>query len=127
MRHVTTENIGDMTVVECEGKIAHRTALELREAIVQQNKARVLVLDLSEARVVEGDAMGVLVSLQYWAQQHGIQFKVFNPSSFVRHQLEHASSMHGFEIASLPEVMGLLMQAEYQSERLKDDEYTSAA
>ena len=114
MRHIITEKIGDMAVIECEGRIAHNTALELREAVVAQNKARVLILDLSEVNTVEGDAMGMLVSLQYWAQQRGIQLKVFNPSSSVRHQLERASSMHAFEIASLPEVMGLLIQAENQ-------------
>ena len=118
MRHVITENIGDMAVVECEGRIAHNTALELRDAIIAQSKARVLVLDLSEVNAVEGDGLGVLVSLQYWAQQRGIQFKVFNPSNSVRHRLEHASSMHGFEIASLPEVMGLLIQAENKSTRI---------
>jgi anti-anti-sigma factor len=118
MQHITTENIGDMAVIECEGRIAHKTALELREAIIAQVKARVLVLDLSEVNSVEGDGLGVLVSLQYWAQQRGIQFKVFNPSNSVRYRLERASSMHGFEIASLPEVMGLLIQAENQGARL---------
>ena len=119
MRHVITENIGDMAVIECEGRIAHKTALELREAIIAQSQARVMILDLSEVNAVEGDGLGVLVSLQHWTQQHGIQFKVFNPSNSVRYRLEHASSMHGFEIASLPEVMGLLIQAENKSARLQ--------
>jgi anti-anti-sigma factor len=119
MRHIMIENIGDMAVIECEGRIAHSTALELREAIVAQDKARVLILDLSEVNTVDGDGLGALVSLQYWAQQRGIQLKVFNPSNSVRHQLEHASSMRAFEIASLPEVMGLLIQAENQSSRAK--------
>jgi hypothetical protein len=56
----------------------------------------------------------MLVFLQYWAQQRDIQFKVFNPSYSVRYRLEQASSAHEIEIASLPEVMALLMQAENQ-------------
>jgi anti-anti-sigma regulatory factor len=117
MPHIMIENIGDMAVIECEGRIADSTTLELRNAIVAQNKARVLILDLSEVNTVDGDGLGMLVSLHYWAQQRGIQLKVFNPSSSVRHQLERASSMRAFEIASLPEVMGLLIQAENQSSR----------
>jgi len=127
MRHIITENIGDMAVIECEGRIAHSTALELREAIVAQNKARVLILDLSEVNTVDGDGLGTLVSLQYWAQQRGIKLKVFNPSSSVRYQLERASSMRAFEIASLPEVMGLLIQAENQCSRVKANTDTKPA
>ena len=129
MRHIITENIGDMAVIECEGRIAHSTALELREAIVaqNQNKVRVLILDLSEVNTVDGDGLGMLVSLQYWAQQRGIEMKMFNPSNSVRYQLERASSMRAFEIASLPEVMGLLIQAENQSSRAKANTDTKPA
>ena len=115
MLRVSTENIGDMAVIECEGKIAHDDAFALRDAVLAQDRAHVLVLDLSEVNAIEDGSLGTLVSLQYWTQQHGIQFKVFNPSYSVRYRLEQAHSMHEFEIASLPEVMGLLMQAQNQA------------
>ena len=115
MLRVSTENIGDMAVIECEGKIAHDDAFALRDAVITQNSAHVLVLDLSEVNAIEGAGLGMLVSLQYWAQQHSVQFKVFNPSYSVRYRLEQVRSMHEFEIASLPEVMGLLMQAQNQA------------
>ena len=115
MLRVSTENIGDMAVIECEGKIAADDALALRDAVFTQESAHVLVLDLSEVNAIEGAGVGMLVSLQYWAHQRGIQFQVFNPTYSVRYRLEQARSMYEFEIASLPEVMGLLMQAQNQT------------
>ena len=114
MLQVITENIGNMAVVECKGRIACDEASELRAAVIAQKRTRMLILDFSEVNAIEAPGVGMLASLQYWAQQHDIQFKVFNPSYSVRYRLEQASSMHEIEIASLPEVMGLLMQAENQ-------------
>jgi len=115
MLRISTENIGDMVVIECEGKISHNDAFALRDTVLAQDIVHVLVLDLSEVNAVEGAGLDIMVSLQYWAQRHNIQFKVFNPSYSVRYRLEQARSMHAFEIASLPEVMGLLMQAQNQA------------
>jgi anti-anti-sigma regulatory factor len=111
MLRVSAENIGDVVVIECEGKIAQDEGLMLRDAVIAQDSAHVLVLDFSRVNAIESTGLGILVSLQYWAQRHDIQFKVFNPTYSVRHRLGQASSMHELEIASLPEVMGLLMLA----------------
>ena len=127
MLQVHTENIGDMAVIECEGRIARNQAFALRDAVIAQNAARIVVVDFSAVNVLERGGVGMLVSLQFWAQQHGIQFKVFNPSSSVRHRLEQASSMQEFAIASLPEVMGMLIEAEDQVARLKADAHFQAA
>jgi len=84
-------------------------------------------LDLTEVNALERSGLGMLVSLQFWAQQHGIQFKVFNPSSSVRHRLEQLSSMQEFAIASLPEVMNMIIQAQDQSASLKQDSHFKTA
>ena len=115
MLQVITENIGNMSVIECKGRIAFDEASELRAAVIGQSRTRMLILDFSEVNAIEGPGVGVLVSLQNWAMQRDIRLKVFNPSYSVRHRLEQASSMHEIEIASLPEVMGLLVQARYQT------------
>ena len=114
MLQVITENIGDMSVIECKGRITCDEAPDLRAAVIAQKRTRMLILDFSEVNAIEGPGVGMLVSLQNWAQQHDIRFKVFNPSYSVRHRLEQASSMHEIEIASSPEVMGLLVQAKYK-------------
>ena len=127
MLEIHTDNIGDMAVIECVGRIAHAQSFALREAVTRQNEARTLVLDLTEVNALERSGLGMLVSLQFWAQQHGIQFKVFNPSSSVRHRLEQLSSMQEFAIASLPEVMNMMIQAQDQSASLKQDSHLKTA
>jgi hypothetical protein len=43
------ENIGEMAVIECEGRIVRsEAAIELRKAVHLQSDARIIVLDLSE-------------------------------------------------------------------------------
>src|SRR5437899_11340710 len=77
-----------------------------------QTEARIVVLDLSEVYVLGGGGLGMLVYLQQWTRDHGIQFKLFNPSTSVRERLEHASSMSAFDIATLHEMMALLGRAD---------------
>jgi len=113
MCDIHIEKIGNMTVVECQGRIARSdAAFRLRDAVISQTDAEIVVLDLSELYALEGGALGILVFLQRWAQNHDIQLKVFNPSCSVRETLELASTITEFEIATLHEMMALLAQAE---------------
>ena len=113
MLSVHIENIGDLAVIECEGRIVRsEAAFELRKAVNLQSDARIIVLDLSEVSAIEGGGLGMLVHLQRWAYAHDIRFKLFNPRQSVRHRLERASSIGEFDIASLDEMMALLGHAE---------------
>ena len=113
MLTVYMENIGDMAVIECEGRIVQsEDALKLRKAVNLQADARTIVLDLSEVSAVAGGGLGMLVFLQRWAQDHDIRLKLFNPRESVRNMLEHASSMRDFDIATLDEMMALLAIAD---------------
>ena len=113
MPNVHIDNVGDMAVVECEGRfVRDDAAFKLRDAVTSQAAARVVVLDLTEVKTIGGGVMGMLVFLQRWAYDRDIRFKLFNPSRFVREKLEHASSMAAFEIAGLDEMMALLGQAD---------------
>ena len=61
MLNVTVENIGELAVVECEGKIVQReAALKLREAVTSQTGARIVVLELSEVDAIEGGGSACL-------------------------------------------------------------------
>src|SRR5437867_10397316 len=85
MFSIHTDKIGDMAVVECEGRIVRSdAAFKLRDAVTSQTDANVVVLDLSEVYAVEGGGLGMLVFLQRWAQDHDVQLKLFNPSRSVR-------------------------------------------
>ena len=109
MQGIHIENIGDIAIVECEDRIVRsETALKLRDAVTSQRDARILVLDLSEVRAIEGGGLGMLLFLQRWAHEHDIRLKLFNPTNSVRYSLERANSMLQFDIATLEEMMALL-------------------
>src|ERR1700723_2358329 len=101
MLSVYIDNIGEMAVIECAGRIARSDAVfRLRDAVKSQSEARIIVLDLSEVPLLEGGALGMLVFLQRWAQDHHIRLKLFNPRQAVRDRLEQVSSMQAFDIAT---------------------------
>jgi anti-anti-sigma regulatory factor len=107
MLTVNIDKIGDLSVVECEGRIVQaEVALKLRDVVTSQKDARVVVVDLSEVRALEGGGLGVLVFLQRWARDHDIQFKLFNPSACVRERLDLVSILSDFDIATFDEMMG---------------------
>ena len=50
MLKLSIENIGDLAIIECEGKIARsESAFKLRDAVTSQNDAHTVVIELSEA------------------------------------------------------------------------------
>ncbi len=113
MLSVHTENVGEIAVIECEGRIVRsEDAFELRKAVHLQSDARVIVLDLSEVAVIAGGGLGMLMFLQRWAHDHDIRLKLFNPRQYVRDRLQQPSSMQEFDIATLDEMMSLLACAD---------------
>jgi anti-anti-sigma factor len=105
---VHSEEVGDVVVIQCKGRIVRSdAAFVLRDAVTQQRDARIIVLDLSEVESLEGGGLGMLVFLQRWTRDNGIQFKLFGPSHPVRKSLERASATSGFEITSVKEVLSL--------------------
>jgi len=114
MLTVHIENIGDMAIIECEGRIVRsEAAFKLRKAVTSQDDVRTIVLDLTEVYAIEGGGLGMLGVLQKWAIDQGIQLKLYNLTSSVRNRLEHNDWMR-FDIASFEEVMALLARADTQ-------------
>jgi anti-anti-sigma regulatory factor len=112
MLNITVENIGELAVVECEGRIVqNEAAYKLRKAVISQIDARIVVLELSEVNAIEGGGLDMLVSLQRWARDHKIRFLLFNPSKSVRNGLKRARSISEFYIPSMEEMMALLAYA----------------
>jgi len=107
------ERIGELAVVECEGRVVRiEAAVKLREAVTSLRNARIIVLDLSEVRAIEGAGVGMLLFLQRWAYGHDIQFKLFNPSRSVRDRLELVNAIAELDIATFHEMMELLANAD---------------
>jgi anti-anti-sigma regulatory factor len=109
MLNVAVENIGEMAVVECEGRLIHsESAHKLREAVTLQTDARIVILDLSAVSAVGGVGFDMLVFLRRWAQEHNIRFLVFDPSKSVQSKLNRARSSAEFYIPSFEEMMAIL-------------------
>jgi anti-anti-sigma regulatory factor len=102
-----------LRVVECDGRIVRsEAAFALRDSVVSQSDARVIVLDLSEVNALEGGGLGMLIFLQRWAQDHPIDLKLFNRRSSVRARLERTNVPKELEIVGLEDVVDLLARAE---------------
>src|SRR5664279_2760978 len=87
MLNVTVENIGELAVVECEGRLVQgEAAFKLREAVTSQRDARIVVINLSDVDTIEGGGLGMLVFLQRWARDHNIRFLLSDPSESVRNR-----------------------------------------
>jgi anti-anti-sigma regulatory factor len=109
MLDLQIEKIGDLAVVECEGRIVRsEAAFTLRDAVTSLRNARIIVLDLSEVRAIEDCGLGMLLFLQRWAYGHDLHFKLFNPTRSVRDRLELVNSIAELDIATLHEMMELL-------------------
>jgi len=109
MLNLTVEKIGQVAVLHCEGRIVQSdAAFRLRDAVTQQRRSSVVLLDLSGVKALEGGGLGMLLFLQMWTRAHGIQFKVFDPPTGIRQSLERISSAAAVEIAGTGEVLSLL-------------------
>jgi len=108
MFSLAIESVADVAVIRCEGRIVRSdAAYRLRDAVVSQIDSRAIVLDLTDVQAVEGGGLGMLVFLQRWTQDYGIQFKLFNPSRQVREKLKRAASNLELDIASFHSVVAL--------------------
>ncbi len=105
--------LGDLAVVECEGRIVRSNAVfRLRDAVMSQAAARIIVLDLSQVDAIGGGGVGMLMFLQRWACDHDIRLKLYSPSRSVVDGLERYSSIRTFEIPNHREMMTILANAD---------------
>jgi anti-anti-sigma regulatory factor len=114
MLAICVENFTDLAVVECRGRIIHSDAVfKLRDTVQSQDDARVIAVDLSEVKAIGGGGLGMLVFLEHWARENGIQLKLFSPSEQVMEALGPYRSIANFEIANIQEMIGLLARYDY--------------
>jgi anti-anti-sigma regulatory factor len=113
MLNLAMEKIGELALVVCQGRIVRsEAAFQLRALIMSLRDAPIIVLDLSEVSAVEGGGLGMLVFLQRWAYDEGIQLKLFNPIRAVQDRLERAGPIPAFAFSSRYELMALLANAD---------------
>jgi anti-anti-sigma regulatory factor len=113
MMAIHVENLGDLAVVECKGRVVRsESVFKLRDVVQAQAHARVIALDLSEVEAMGGGGLGMLVFLDQWARNHDIQFKLFSPSRSVIEGLVSNRSVLNFEIVTFHEMMNILAQSD---------------
>jgi anti-anti-sigma regulatory factor len=117
---IHVENMNDLAVVECKGRIIRSDSVfKLRDVVRKQADAHIIALDLSEVEAIGGGGLGMLAFLDLWAREHNIHLKLFNPSKPVVEGLVSNRSILNFEIASFHEMMGIVSHA--------DEHYSAAA
>ncbi len=113
MLAIHVENLSDLTVVECKGRIIRsEEVFKLRDVVLAQAAARIIALDLSEVAAIGGGGLGTITFLDRWARDHNIQFKLFSPSRPVVEGLVRNRSILDFEIATFHEMMGILSHSD---------------
>ena len=113
MLTIHVEDLGDLAVVECKGRIVRsESVFKLRDVVQAQADARIIALDLSEVEAMGGGGLGMLVFLNQWARNHDIQFKLFSPSRSVVEGLVANRSVLDFEIVSFHEMMSVLAHSD---------------
>jgi len=113
MLAINVENLSDLAVVECKGRIVTSDAVfKLRDVVRAQVNARIIALDLSEVKAIGGGGLGMLVFLDRWARDNNIQFKLFSPSRPVLEGLVNNRLILDLQIASFHEMMGILSHSD---------------
>jgi anti-anti-sigma factor len=109
MFHLQVERIGDVAIVQCEGRMMQSDSVfELRDAVMAQRDVTTVLLDLSELESIGGGGVGMLVFLQSWAHTHEMELRLFDPPAVVRQKLHMTRSAAELKIASMDEVLDLL-------------------
>ena len=107
---IHVDHIGDLAVVECQGRIFRNdAAYNLRDAVMSQAASTGIILDLSQVYTMDDGVLYMLVRLQRWAGEQNLELKLFNPTSFVRHSFEETGLSSEFKIAeSLEDLLSLI-------------------
>ncbi len=115
MLTVTVENLGEVAILHCLGRIVFGDETAILCAAAKQ-KGRNIVLDLTEVDAIDAAGVGALVALQ----AAGIYLKLMNPTQQVREILRVTQLDSIFEICesrSAVHTIESVRAAESQAER----------
>ena len=116
MLSVKTERAGDVVVVKCAGRIVRGQEHTLREAVIAEKRARIVVLDLTEVESLDAGGLNLLVSLHRWSEGNRTHLKLVNPQPFVFEMLTRTHLDCVFDISSLGEALAVLGDCQCQSQ-----------
>lgn len=114
MLAVRTERAADVVVVKCGGRIVRGQEETLRNAVLSEEPARTIVLDLTDVQTLDAGGLGLLVSLHHWAGANRVQLKLANPGRFVQEVLARTHLDRVFDISSFNDALAALGGCEHR-------------
>ena len=117
MLTVTVENLGEIVILRCVGRIVrgHETTI-LCSAV--QHEGRNIVLDLTQVDAVDAAGIGALVLLQ----AAGIYLKLMNPTEQVREILKITQLDSVFEIVESPDLLKTFQERHREAEMFEPEQ-----
>ena len=117
--YISAEQIGDVAVLQCAGRIVGPESLTaLKQAVTSLPQLRVIVLDLSSIEMLDARGLGMLVFLHNWACATGIQVKLVNPSKLVREILEVTGLTSVLHVSSVDDVIEMFCTSHHAIENV---------
>jgi anti-anti-sigma factor len=115
MLNVRVERAEDVAVVKCAGRIVRGQECTLQNAVLAQERARMIVLDLSDVEALDAGGLTLLVSLHRWTEGRQAHLKLVNPRPFVYEMLTRTHLDCVFDISSLHHALAVLGNCECNS------------
>lgn len=113
------QQLGDVTIVHCTGRISFPDGRGLQIALLQQLRTRTLILDLADTVAIDAGGLGALVALRGWAKQTDRMLKLMNVTPRVEQLLQLTKLDRSFEVCSAEETLDLLCRAIHKDESSK--------
>ncbi len=88
MMKVQTTRIGNVAVLCLRGKIVRGELDPLRQAVLAQKDANVVMLDLAQVSTIDAGGLGVMLQLRQQTESRGVEFRLRNVTKLVRRVLE---------------------------------------
>src|SRR5438067_4423609 len=110
MLTVYSERANDVVVVKCQGRIVRGQEAVLRDAVLQEEYARVVVFDLSDVESVDAGGLNLLVYLHHWSENNRTHLKLVNPRPFVYEMLTRTHLNCVFDISSFHDALSVLCE-----------------
>ncbi len=117
--HIKMEQIGDVGVLQCAGRLVRGEALHfLKDAVTSLSRLRVVLLDLAEVEMLDGGGLGLLVFLHNWTRAAGIQLKLVNPSSLALEMLMRTRLTSVLHVSSMDDVVEIFCNSDGTTENV---------
>jgi len=116
MLSLTTQKLGDITIVHCVGRIAFPDTHELRSVLSGQLDTRMIVLNLVDTVAIDASGLGMLVSVRTCVKKTGRTLKLMNVTPWVERLLRLTNLQSEFEICTVREMLDLLCRALHHAE-----------